>query len=206
MRLFREMLQMRHRHGGHHGRHRRSVDYYSWRPVSRRVRRRERRALRVLDELALTPGQQARFRRELAEKKHHAEEYAAKLDEQNAGETHLRTLEAVHKESRLHEGGSSAAEEEVVLSEVEIEYVQDKLVNNFRPVQPLNDRIVYRSFKLRDSGAEQRHRHAEHDGRLSNEEILRERLKLYESTDSAAPRLLSPLALLVSAFLAALFL
>lgn len=29
-------------------------------------------------------------------------------------------------------------------------YIQEILVNNFRHIQPLNDRTVYRSFKLRD--------------------------------------------------------
>jgi hypothetical protein len=35
----------------------------------------------------------------------------------------------------------------VFVFQVEIEFVQERLVNNFRPVQPLNDRTVYRSFK-----------------------------------------------------------
>lgn len=186
---------MRHHHGG--SRHKRST--YEWWPVSRRERRRERRALRVLDELALTPEQQGRFRRELVEKKQQADKYAAKIDEENAGHTHHRTLEAVHVEKRVHDD----SEEE--LSEVEIEYIQDKLVNNFRPVQPLNGRLVYRSFKLSEDHHRQPHG-SSHGSKLADEATLRERLKLYESTESAAANRVISLALLVSACLAALFL
>ncbi|ESO85126.1 hypothetical protein LOTGIDRAFT_131044, partial [Lottia gigantea] len=35
------------------------------------------------------------------------------------------------------------------------EWIQDPLVDNFRPVQPLNNRVVYRSFKLKDIYAPQ---------------------------------------------------
>ena len=32
------------------------------------------------------------------------------------------------------------------VEEITIEIVQDQLVNNFRPVQPLNNRLIYRTF------------------------------------------------------------
>ena len=38
----------------------------------------------------------------------------------------------------------------VCFTQVDVEYVQGALVNNFRPVQPLNGRVVYRSFQLQD--------------------------------------------------------
>ena len=154
------------------------------------------------------------------EKKNQAGRLAATLDEENAGETHLRMLEAVHKEPPAHDNHKHHNDlhggDDEKLSEVELEYIQDKMVNNFRPVQPLNGRVVYRSFKLGEGregggsgGGHHGYRPSRGDGEgMSNEDVLRERLKLYGSTDSgagsvAAASSLAALAVLLLAGLAA---
>lgn len=89
------------------------------------------------------------------------------------------------------------------VSEVEIEYIQENLVNNFRPVQPLNDRMVYRSFKLSDP----QDSHANGDAAASAEmEILKEKLKFYQSRGAASNSAVISLLLLVCSSLLALFL
>lgn len=185
MNKFREQLQVRHKAGGHH---KRSV--MDPLPATRSERRRERRALQVLDELALTPEEKERFRRDLAEKKHQAEAVAAKMDEENAGQIHRRIMDAVHDEP------DDAGDDDEHISEVEIEYIQDELVNNFRPVQPLNRRLVYRSFKLRSSEHHRQHHHHQpkHQGDLPDEETIRKRLEMYG--DSAASSAMISLLLL----------
>ncbi|XP_076466290.1 carbonic anhydrase 13-like [Babylonia areolata] len=196
MHKFRQQLGNRHKHH-----HKRSL------PATRQERRRERRALQVLDELALTPEQEERFRRDLTAKKEHAEETVAKMDEENAQKTHHRTLAAVHKSVDHHDDDDDDDEEEEVhVSEVEMEYIQENLVNNFRPVQPLNGRTVYRSFKLRDCGCtNQQKKHSKVNPNLPDTETIRERLKMYGSTDGAGSSAISLLLLALSC-LAALFL
>ncbi|KAL8570243.1 hypothetical protein ACOMHN_029943 [Nucella lapillus] len=144
MHKFRQMLQPRFHHRDHaHYLTKRSASHDVM-PVTRREKRRERRALTVLDELALSSDQKTRFRRELMHAKKQADSVTAKIDEQNAGKTHRRMMEAVHQ-SPPHQDPQTEAPAQN-LSELEVEFIQQKLVNNFRPVQPLNNRLVYRSF------------------------------------------------------------
>ncbi|KAL8577936.1 hypothetical protein ACOMHN_011932 [Nucella lapillus] len=203
MEKFRDQMQMPHKkHRGHHKK--RSVGDPM--PASHWARRRERRALQVLNELALNPVQQARFRRDLAAMKDHSDSVAAKMDEENAGHSHRQTLDAVHQDP--HPQDDPHTED---VSEVEVELLQDRLVNNYRPVQPLNDRIVYRSFKLRpEQPSRHHHTHNRHhhpatvNPNLPDVETIRERLKSYGPTESAAGRhIVSLLLLAVSACLAA---
>nr|KAG5714250.1 hypothetical protein BaRGS_018467 [Batillaria attramentaria] len=144
MRMFRDMLQMRPSQGGHH---KRSLDPPM--PLRRSERRRERRALEVLTELGITTEEErARFRRELTHHKEHDAHHSAKLNEDDAGKTYHDTADHVH-DTPVHD---DSHDDHNAVAEVEVEYLQEKLVNNFRPVQPLNGRLVYRSFKLRDGG------------------------------------------------------
>uniref|UniRef100_A0A0B7A0B0 Uncharacterized protein n=1 Tax=Arion vulgaris TaxID=1028688 RepID=A0A0B7A0B0_9EUPU len=56
--------------------------------------------------------------------------------------------EEIVKEEDTHT--SSHKTEYQVETETEDDtFLQEAIVNNFRPVQPLNDRVVYRNFKLR---------------------------------------------------------
>lgn len=181
MRKFREILQPRR--AGHHGAHRRRRSPLPADPSSRS---RERRALQVLEELALTPQQQARLRRDLADKR--AEE--VHLRENDAGQAHRKMLDAVHQDAPAHEDEPDDHGEDHGVQDTA---PREWMVNNFRPVQPLNDRAVYRSFKLGAS-------HGEPDGETADSgesdeerarrmEVARERLKYYQSQNAATPSL-----------------
>lgn len=187
MKAFREMLQ----NSPSHGHHKRSVS--NGRILTRSQRQREQKALAVLDELGIASDSklQERFRRELTEKKILAE---ITIDEENAKNIHHKTMDHVHDaqadadddDDAGHDDENNAGEEKEgelegghheEKSELETEFIREQLVNNFRPVQPLNDRIVQRSFMLRTS--------QQSDEDNMNEE-LHARLKFYESTRGGA--------------------
>ena len=123
----------------------------------------------------------------------------AKLDEENAGQSHHRMLDAVHDD--VHHDDHDDDDDDHHVTEVEIEYIQEKLVNNFRPVQPLNGRVVYRSFKLREKDGKHHHDHHEQEEEIELE-ILREKLRFYQSTSAATSTVVSLAAVLLSCLLA----
>lgn len=203
MKAFRETLQFRHRHGG---RHKRSVDDVL--PVAREARRREKRALEVLTELGInTHEERARFRREVQNQKANA----VKLNEDNAGRTHHDTLGHVHKQP-AHDDEDN----EHTVTELEVEYIQEKLVNNYRPVQPLNGRLVYRSFKLSETsgrqhegghGSEHHGSQGKHGGTYRRPDKddpneMQERLKYYESVGAGSSSTVVSLLLMTCSLLA----
>ncbi|XP_076460810.1 carbonic anhydrase 14-like [Babylonia areolata] len=176
---FRQLLQPRHRKGEH--RTRRSAHDVIMPAATRRQKRRERRAHEVLDELGLSAVQKDRFRRELVQDKEEGDTLTARIDEHNAGETHRRMLEAVHrtptpqekKKEEEEEGKKKKTKEGEKDLQAKVEYIQNKLVNNFRPVQPINSRVVLRSFpevpKTRAGGG---HSHsAAHRNQAANQNL-----------------------------------
>ncbi|BFZ01439.1 hypothetical protein BsWGS_04478 [Bradybaena similaris] len=84
----------------------------------------------------------------------HKEKHEDEKNEDNHGEKNLKegedhgTDEDEHTKDQEEHADDHASEEKKIVEEVhEEDFTQDIMVNNFRPVQPLNNRVVYRSFK-----------------------------------------------------------
>ncbi|BFY98340.1 hypothetical protein BsWGS_01380 [Bradybaena similaris] len=155
---FTNVLQMKHKvKKEEHNRHRRSL--------TKEERDKERRARNVLDELGIRGNEfeEARLQSELMHSMMMGDQAHDKSADNAAkhppkptrkADDDMAELADVAIEGRLLDNYKTHTKAENQnhkhkdeVAEVEDAYTQETIVNNFRPVQPLNDRLVYRSFK-----------------------------------------------------------
>ncbi|XP_005106718.2 carbonic anhydrase 6 [Aplysia californica] len=189
----------------HHDRHRRSL--------TTAQRKAEHRAEQVREELGIKGDdfQEALLKAELLERRQdrmmadmpqgHSHDADQSVSKPHVEESH----QSGHKPHESEPDAEPKYDTVQPTAEVEIEFTQDILVNNYRPVQPLNDRMVQRSFKLREPVRAEE----EHDDPQAGHAHLNEGydVKCSEKCRNDATRVgcLSAMTLLLALFVSAFF-
>ena len=140
MHKFRSMLQMPVSN------HQKRSSYHTPIVTNRKIRRRERSAIEVLNELGLTSEQKTQLHLRMLNKSHVSGNGRSKIQEENHKVD--RKLSIIEYNITLPHVRHSKQSIETNIDRNQTQVLQHTLVNNFRPIKPLNNRIIHRSFRL----------------------------------------------------------